>query len=108
MAEKQEDRKYVLRGYVSERSPGTFVAVCLRPYLVVEGRSIGEARHRLQSLVQGYSLDARKDNQLEYFMSRRASFRHYVRYSLGQIQSVAHALNTVTPFTETCCVPQHA
>jgi hypothetical protein len=59
-------------------------------------------------LIKAYLLDACKDDQLEHFMSRRAPARYYARYGFGVVQSFVHTLNSVQPFTETCCVPQHA
>jgi hypothetical protein len=108
MGRNQGEKRYVLRGYVLDRGDGRVLAICLRPYLVVEGRTVGEAKHRLHSLTHAYLVDACQDDRLDDAMSRRAPVRYYARYAVGQVQSFVHAFNSVKPFTETCCLPQHA
>lgn len=105
----QEQRTYVLRGYIKERPHGRFVAVCLKPNLVVEGSTQSEAFHKLQQLICAFVEDAVKDGHLEHFMAQRAPLRFHVEYGVGQVKRLARALNqSFKPFTETCNIPQHA
>src|SRR5262245_32550796 len=99
-------RKYVLYGYVAKRDNDRFMAVFLRPNLVAEGRTAGEAQHRLAELLHAYIIEAAHDDQVDHFMSLRAPVRFYAEYLAARLfHAVNHAL---TPITKTCCVPQHA
>jgi predicted RNase H-like HicB family nuclease len=108
MTVAQKQQAYVLRGYIKERPNGRFVAVCLKPNLVVEGSTQSEAFRRLQQLIYAYIEDAVKDGHLEHFMAQRAPLRFHVEYGVGRLQGLALALKSFKPFTETCNIPQHA
>jgi hypothetical protein len=80
--------------------------VCLRPYLVTEGRTDGEARQRLLQLIEGYIKDAVADGTAELFLKRRAPFRYYAQFVAGRLFYVLdHSFKT---FSKTCWIPQHA
>jgi hypothetical protein len=101
-----ESRTYVLRGYVKERPDGRFIGVCLRPNLIVEGRSSGEALHKLQGLIHAYVQDAVKDGNLAQMMSLRAPATFYREYWTGRVLlALSHSFK---PFTETCNIPRLA
>jgi hypothetical protein len=85
MAHHQQ-REYVLRSYVTRRPSGRFVAVCLKPNLVVEGGTQNEARQKLQQLLDAYVDDATKDGHLEYFMAQRAPLQFRVEYWVGRLK----------------------
>lgn len=89
----QHQRAYVLRAYVKGRPNGRFVAVCLKPNLVVEGSTQVEARQKLEELLDAYVDDAVKDGHLEHFMAQRAPLRFRVEYWVGRLKRLAHALN---------------
>lgn len=95
-------RSYVLRGYVKEREDGRFVGVCLKPNLVVEASTQDAALRQLRDLIGAYIMDAAKDGQLDYFMSRRAPARFYTEYAFGRCLSLIHSMNRAfLTFTET-------
>jgi hypothetical protein len=91
MADNQ--RTYDLRCYVKERPSGRFVAVCLKPNLVVEGGTQAEARQKLGLLLDAYVEDAVKDGHLERSMAQRAPLRFHVEYWIGRLKRLTHALN---------------
>ena len=99
-------RTYVLHGYIAKRDEARYVAVFLRPNLVAEGRTAGEAQHRLTELLHTYINEAAHDGQVEHFMSLRAPVRFYAEYLVARLfHAINHALK---PISKTCCVPQHA
>ena len=86
-------KSYVLRAYVKGRPSGRFVAVCLRPNLIVEGSTQVEAQDKLQQLLDAYVDDASTNGHLDYFMAKRAPLRFHVEYWLGRLRRLALALN---------------
>jgi predicted RNase H-like HicB family nuclease len=104
----QNQRTFDLRCYVKGRPSGRFVAVCLKPNLVVEGSTQIEARQKLDQLLDAYIEEAGKDGQLEHFMAQRAPLHFYVEYWLGRLKRSASTLDhSFTTFNETKR-PQHA
>jgi len=109
MQESVSPRTYVLRGFIKQVDEGRYVGVCLKPNLVVEADSKDEAFQKLHELIRAYTLDAARDGQLDYFMSRRAPAKFYAEYAVGRAQTLLHALNKpFLTFTETCNIPQYA
>ncbi len=111
----RQQRAYILRAYVKGRPNGRFVAVCLKPNLVVEGSTQVEARQKLEQLLDAYVDDAAKDGHLEHFMAQRAPLRFHVEYWFGRLKRLAHALNRSfkpfsmkTPRIESRHIRQHA
>jgi predicted RNase H-like HicB family nuclease len=104
---KGKSRSYTFHAYIRRRhSDGKYVAVCLRPYLVAEGKSLGEAKQMLLQLLDGYIHDAVKDGTLDLFLRRRAPLLDYARCGLSWFaQWISQSCK---PFTKTCCIPQHA
>ncbi|MCH7748914.1 MAG: hypothetical protein IH939_12555 [Acidobacteria bacterium] len=100
-----EPRSYRLRCYLVIRPSGTVVAVCLKPNLVVEGRSETDARQRLHELIEAYAIDAAADGHLDLLMARRAPFRFYREFWIGRLKNLL--TGTFHTFTETH-TPQHA
>ena len=98
-------KAYTLRGYSVKRPNGRYIAVFLRPALIVEGRSRQEVLHKLRQLTEAYVCDAATDNQLSVLMSQRAPLRYYVEYWTGMFRRLLD--NSFTSFTETCPIPQH-
>src|SRR5262245_4530509 len=99
-------RKYVVHGFIRRTSNGRYLGVCLRPYLVVEGDTLGEASHKMLQLIEAYVTDAAKDGNIDEFMARRAPLSYHAQYVVAWlIHSIS---NSVKPFTKTCCIPQHA
>ena len=103
---KKQGRTHTFRGYIAKRDDDRYVAVFLRPNLVAEGRTAGEANHRLMELLQAYLTEAASDGQVEHYMSLRAPLRFYAEYLVARLfHAINHALK---PISKTCCVPQHA
>lgn len=97
--------KIAIRGYV-KKDGDRFVAVALRPYLVVEGKTVGEANHRMGQLIEAYLDDAVREGTFDAAMARKAPLPYRLRYWSAYC---LHAMNrSFQPFTRTCCVPQHA
>lgn len=96
-----------LRGFTVRRPDGRFVAICLRPYLVVEGVSWADASTRMQRLIEAYVADAINDGNLDMMLSRKAPLG--VRFEYLNLR-VLKALNGTSgrTFETTCCIPQHA
>ncbi len=99
-------RTYTLRCYLVTRPSGTVVAVCLKPNLVVEGRSETDARQRLHELIANYALDAAADGHLDLLMARRAPFAFQREYWVGRVKSLL--TGTFHAFTETHTALVHA
>lgn len=97
---------FTIRGFVRPGDGGVFVGVCLRPYLVVEGETEGEAMHKLHQLIKAYVVDAFKDGTLDEFMRRRAPLALYAQYAGARVMHVLSS--SFRPFTETCQLPKHA
>ena len=99
-------KTYVLRGYVKQRPDGRVVGVYLRPNLVVEGKTLHEAQHKLEQLIHAYISDSVKDGNLEHFMAQRAPIRFYAQYWIGRVLlDLSHSFKS---FTTTCHAPQLA
>jgi hypothetical protein len=82
-----------------------YMAVCLQPYLVVKGRTSGEAKERMNALLRAYIEDAVADGTADVLMRRRAPLSLYAQYGIA---CVVHALRRSTEtYTTECCVPQH-
>lgn len=97
---------YVVHGYIAKRDEDRYVAVFLRPNLVAQGRTSGEAQHRLAELLHAYVTEAAHNGNAEHFMSLRAPVRFYAEYLVARLfHAINHALK---PISKTCCVPQHA
>lgn len=98
-------RRYRLHCYTASRPSGVVNAVCLRPNLVVEGRSAADARRRLHELIGAYLEDAAADGTLDQLMFRRAPVRFYLEFWRGYLTS--WFTGTFRAFTEVH-PPQHA
>ena len=77
--------EYSLRGFVRRRPTGRFVAVCLRPNLVVEADSASMAFDKLRILLAVYYDDAASDCELDRFMRQRAPVVFYIEWLAGQL-----------------------
>lgn len=100
---------YVLRGFIKQRAEGRFVAVCLRPGLVVEGPSKRETLSKLEDLIEAYVLEAYADGQATELMARRAPLAFYCEYLCGRAMQLFHFFDgPFQTFTETRPVPTHA
>lgn len=98
-------RHYTVRGYI-HRSGDRYVAITMQPYLAVEGKSFGEARHKMDVLIKAYLADALVNGEFDQAMARKAPFRNQCVYFLI---ACLHLMSTsFKPFTNTCCIPQHA
>lgn len=81
------------------------MAACLQPYLVVKGRTPGEAKERMNALLRAYIDDAVSDGTADVLLRRRAPLSLYAQYSFA---CVVHAVRSSSEiYTTECCVPQH-
>jgi predicted RNase H-like HicB family nuclease len=110
MRKSLRQRAITCRGYTARRAEGEYVSVCLRPFLVTQGRTDGESLHQMQQLIDGYIDDAAQEGRLDAVLGRRAPARYWVEYVRGLLLvSALHILRTsFKPFTRACCHPQHA
>jgi hypothetical protein len=95
-----------VRGYSKHVGGGRYIAVSLRPYLVVQAHSHGEARHRLGQLIDAYLDDAYKDGRLGDALARRAPVNYRLAYAKAWLTH--HLTSSIKPIDQTCCISQHA
>lgn len=106
MSSRKKGESIQINGYTKDLGNGRFVGVAIRPFLAVEARSHGEARHKLQQLCHAYLEDAAEDGRLRDVLRQTAPFKMRAEYGLAWL---IHNLNhSVEPFQKTCCIAQHA